>query len=303
MRVNVSVSAGLALLGAVATASAQTVGRTVAEQKQSRYQIGVMERVLEGAVEHGVTTIRDQLQTIGPTEMLISENARARGFRLEGYGVFFDVLVPSFNTSTLWATQTLDRNDLGLESALRTLQAHVRGDADPNLQQALKRIELQIAPYAALGDSAARPGGQARNASGSAAATTADTVDAPPAAGTPAATATAAAMSQPAPAPLPSLAANNAAESVLTDPDAAYRKEVVEALMDAMLDHSSALGIGASEWLTVAARRNDERPRLAPADTDARTFVIRLKGADLAAFLARQISKEEALQRFEVRVF
>jgi len=53
----------------------------------------------------------------------------------------------------------------------------------------------------------------------------------------------------------------------------------------------------------VAARRNDERPRLAPADTDARTFVIRLKGADLAAFLARQISKEEAVKRFEVRVF
>ena len=73
--------------------------------------------------------------------------------------------------------------------------------------------------------------------------------------------------------------------------------------MDAMLEHSSALAIGPSEWLTIAARRNEERPRLAPADTESRTFVIRLKGSDLQAFLARQISKDEALQRFEVRVF
>ena len=48
--------------------------------------------------------------------------------------------------------------------------------------------------------------------------------------------------------------------------------------MDAMLDHSSSLGIGPTEWLTIAARRNDERPRLAPADTDAQTFIIRLRG-------------------------
>ena len=38
-------------------------------------------------------------------------------------------------------------------------------------------------------------------------------------------------------------------------------------------------------------------------DTDARTFFIRLRGSDLAAFLARQIPREEALKRIEVRVF
>ena len=74
-----------------------------AEQKQSRYQIGQMERVLEGAVEHGVTNIRDRLQALGPTEMLITDNARARGFRLDGYGVFFDVVAPSFDTTVLWS--------------------------------------------------------------------------------------------------------------------------------------------------------------------------------------------------------
>ena len=85
-----------------------------------------MERVLEGAVEHGVANIRDRLQAVGPTELLISDNARARGFRLDGYGVFFDVVVPSLDTTVLWSIRTLDQNDLGLESALKALQAHVK---------------------------------------------------------------------------------------------------------------------------------------------------------------------------------
>lgn len=282
-----SASAAVALAAACTTAAAQTAppaGRPSAEQKQSRYQIGVVERVLEGAVEHGVANIRDRLQTLGPTELLINENARARGFRLDGYGVFFDVFVPSFDTSTLWATQTLDRNDLGLDRALRTLQAHVHDDGDPNLQQALKRIELQIAPFT-VADRGVQPvaGADAAGSAGAAAEP-----PGPPAPRTPVA--------------VPP--AETSADAIVSDLNNVYRKEVVQALMDAMLDHSSALDIGPSEWLTVAARRNDDRPRLAgPADTDARTFIIRLRGADLAAFLARQITKEEALQRFEVRVF
>src|SRR5207244_3500061 len=79
-----------------ATAVQQTV---VLEQelrlKESRYQIGQIERLLEGAVEHGATVIRDRLQAMMPADMLLTENARARGFRLDGYGVFFDVEVPS----------------------------------------------------------------------------------------------------------------------------------------------------------------------------------------------------------------
>jgi hypothetical protein len=94
-----------------------------------------------------------------------------------------------------------------------------------------------------------------------------------------------------------------AADPIFANPNEVYRAEVTQALMEALLDHSSSLGIEPAEWLTIAARRNDDRPRLAPADTDARTFLIRLRGSDLAAFLARQISREEALKRIEVRVF
>jgi hypothetical protein len=78
---------------------------------------------------------------------------------------------------------------------------------------------------------------------------------------------------------------------------------VIQALKEAMLDHSTSLAIAPNEWLTIAAKGNDDRPRLAPADSDARTRIIRLRGSDLAEYLARQITKEQALQRIEVRVF
>ena len=44
--------------------------------------------------------------------------------------------------------------------------------------------------------------------------------------------------------------------------------------------------------------RGSPRPTPTPGP-----FIIRLRGSDLAAFLARQITREEALKRIEVRVF
>ena len=257
-----------------AAAAAQTAAAVRAEA-ESRYQIGQMERVLEGAVEHGATITRDRLKAVLPpadtTDTLMTgENARARGFRLEGYGVFFDVLVPPFYTETTltWSLRTLDQNDLGLDSALKELRNHIQQSGDANLQQALKRVELQMGPM-----SAAAPMVQgARVATGSVAATTADAPAAP-------------------------------ADPILNDPNEAYRTEVIQALKEAMLDHSTSLGIGANDWLTIAAKGNDDRPRLAPADSDARTRMIRLRGSDLADYLAHKISKEEALQRIEVRLY
>src|SRR5438045_2160807 len=117
-------------------------------QKQSRYQIGQMERLLEGAVEHGLNMVRDRLQTAAqvPPDLLVSDNAHARGFRLEGYGVFFDVSVPSFDASMTWSLRTLDQNDLGLDSAMKALQNFVKNSGDVNLEQAYKRVELQVSP-------------------------------------------------------------------------------------------------------------------------------------------------------------
>src|SRR5436190_22804470 len=165
------------MVSAPPMAGAQTaLNRADAE---SRYQIGQLERVLEGAVEHGATITRDRLKAVLPpadtTDTLMTgENARARGFRLDGYGVFFDVLVPPFYTETTltWSLRTLDQNDLGLDSALRDLRSYVQQSGDANLQQALKRVELQVGPSnSSLGSPAVVVGANARNATGSVAAT------------------------------------------------------------------------------------------------------------------------------------
>jgi hypothetical protein len=227
-----------------------------------------MERLLEGAVEHGATVIRDRLQPIMPADMLLTENARARGFRLDGYGVFFDVEVPSLEGTLPWSFRTLDQNDLGLDAALRTLRSYVQQSAgnDVNLQQALKRVELQVAPMTVA--TTGQPGAPAVQAS------TSDQggVSAP--------------LNDP----------------VFNNPDEAYRTEIREALIDAMLEHSRSLAVGPAERLTVAARRSDSRPRLG-IDTDAGTVVLSVKGSDLTAFLSGEITPQEARSRIEVRVF
>ncbi len=284
--------ASLALVGAAAgPAAAQSVAPSGpdAGQRQTRYQVGVMERVLERAVEHGATMVRDRLQAIAPTEMMMLDPAHVRGFRLEGYGVFFDAVAPSFEGTLLWSLRTLDQNNLGLDSALNKLKSHITQLGDTDLQQAFRRLELQVAPMMAVaGFSAqAQTGGAtgARNQSGSA-ASVADRAAAPRAATV-------------------ASGADEAAgvDPILADPNEAYRAEVVRSLEDAMLDYSGALSIEPEEWFTVAVRRNDERARLGPGESDARTFVIRVKGADLNAFHARQISRDEALKRIDLRVF
>ena len=276
------------LCAAAAPAIAQdsSPARSEAEQKRARYQIGQMERVLEGAVEHGATMMRDRLQAVVPpaqAQLLIQENAHVRGFRLEGYGVFFDVIVPSLDGSLTWSLRTLDQNDLGLQSALSVLRTRIN-PSDIDMQQALKRIELQVGPAAMPVGLTLPVAGQsdARNVAGSAAGV----ADQP---------GPATAQAGPAPAVQP--------DPILDDPNEAYRTEVIQALIDAMLDHSSPLGVGPTEWVTIAARRNEERPRLAPADSGAQSVVIRASGADLAAFRAGQISREEVIKRLDRRVF
>jgi len=91
-------------------------------------------------------------------------------------------------------------------------------------------------------------------------------------------------------------------DAILSNPDEAYRMEVRQAVIDAMLDHSAALRIAGDEWLTIGARRNEVRPRLGLEST-AQTFIIRVRGADLNAFRAGQLSREDTIKRVEVRVF
>lgn len=242
--------------------------------KESRYQIGQIERLLEGAVEHGATVIRDRLLAIMPADMLLTENARARGFRLDGYGVFFDVEVPNLEGTLPWSFQTLNQNDLGVNNALQTLRAYIQatGGNDVTVRQALERLELQVTPMTATAVNTAAPAAASR---------TADSIA--PSGG--------------------QQAAQMPNDPILANPNEAYRTAIRAALIDAMLDHTRGLGIGPNEWLTVAARGSDDRPRLAPADTEGQTNLLSIRGSDLDALLAGQITREEAMKRVDVRIF
>ena len=285
-----AVVTGLAIGAAVAPVSAQIAPGAEASSAQEaarrpvplrvqidiRYQIGTMERVLENAVEHGASVWRDRLQALAPVQTLLLDNARVRGYRLEGYGLFFDIDVPSLEFSLLAAFRALDQNGLGLQSAWNQVKSSLQAQAanDANLQQALKRLELQVVP-------------------GVVAATTADVSGLRLAAGSAATV----------PEPISRLNANRPASApILANPEEVYRAEVMQAVVDAMLDYSAALGVAPDEWLSVGVRRNEIRPRIG-LDTNTQTFIARVRGADLTAFRAGQLSREDAIKRVEVSVF
>jgi len=248
----------------------RSAAQAVDERAQLRFQISQLERLFEGAVEHGATLFRQRFQAATPAQLQVAEFARARGFRLDGYGVFFDVEVPGVEGMALaYSFRTLDQNGLGLDSALKEIRAAIAPKGDTNLDQALRRIELQVS-MPGVSSGPVPPG--ARLATGSTA----------------------------------SVDANAGVDPMLADPSSwleNFRAEIVAQLKDAMLEYSGPLALQDDEWLTIAARRTYDRPMISPGDSDARTVVIRIRGGDLSAFRANRLSKDEALNKMEVREF
>jgi hypothetical protein len=246
-----------------------------AQQIRARFQILAMEGVLEKAVQLGAQRVRAEIQAAAPDApdmLFITGLACARGFWLEGYGVFFDVDVPAMRRSLTWTLRVLEQGDRGLGNelaALKRLTATVDNPAARrDLQQAIQRIEAQVGPA------------RIANAPGAPTLTVSEAASS---------TAMAAPPTERAP--------------ILADPDAVYTTEVKDALVEAMIEFSSSLPLTPTEWLTVAARDQDVS-RLQPADPyDVSTILVRIKGADLAAFRAGQITREEARRRVELKEY
>ena len=248
-------------------------------QEKVRYQIAVMEGVLETAVQRGATVMTRQWRSVAPEMLPIGGSARARGFRLDGYGLFFVVDVPGMRQSVVWTWRMLDRDSAGASAAVQALRAFVQGVGDPakrkELEQYVRRLEMQVSPYSRPGDVDAQ-------------VATGDSMVArpQPIAGTTVSTA----------APAPSI-------EMMSDPNEAYTSAVKDALIEAMLDYSQALQVGADELLTVAARANDARGLGADDQGEAMTIFLRIKGADLHALYAGRITRDEARKRVEVREY
>ena len=229
----------------------------------------MMEGVLAVAVRSGAESLARRLQVQEPGSLIVTGTARARGFALDGYGVFFDVDVPQMKQSVAWSTMVLMR-----EQMRQRLQQQLADSRDPREREKIQMQLRQLDP---------------RNGSIAAAA-------------------------QPVEAAVPSVANASAPGTVSAqtvpdiqpidnrDPNDQYTDAIKTSIIDAMLHYSGPMGLGADEWLTVAARDSDG-PMMPGAIDDASTIVLRVKGSDLAAFQSKQITIEEARKRVVVREF
>jgi hypothetical protein len=234
-----------------------------ADQLQARHEIATLEGALENAVKYGAQMLTQHVQSsTTPQSVLLTGQARARGFRLDGYGAVFDVEFPSIRRSVAWTMRTLERPDPELLAAMKELRKNTQAVADPRSKQefdrAIKTLEDQMKLYDAQVKKVSTAGG-----------------------------------SQSAAAPAP-----------LDDPRAIYAAEMTNALVDAILDHGAPVGVGADEWLTIAARESLDLRFMPdnPSDTGT-TLILRIKGGDLNAFRDHRLSREEAKKKIEIKQY
>ncbi len=271
--------AGIAIVIGIAPAAFAQAPPPEVDQVKARQKISMMESVLESAVANGADSLMRQVRAVMPPDALMMTGAPlVRGFRLENYGVFFDVEVPAFRRTMAYTLrQMVDENGLGAATAVNQLKSYIATVQDPRtrtaLQSALRRLELQVGPVGPVpSDAAARP----------------QTVGA--------ATVTAQTTTAPAAPPVDL--------SLIEDPNAAYTREVSQAIVDAMIENSGPLPISENEWLTVAARDNVRPDRLVPGDTsNISSIVFRIRGTDLAVFRAGRMTLDEARKRVEIKQF
>jgi hypothetical protein len=217
-----------------AAVGAQTSLPVTAEQEHRQDEITVLEGTLTSSVSLAATKVAKEVQSSTPSATLFTGRAQAKGFLLEGFGVFFSVEIPALDLSVMLTVENLERS------------AQRRNDLPQlnNLPQVANRQDLQ--------------GGSS---------------------------------------------VKDVVESVMTtDPRQKYRDAVKLGLIDAMLDHSKNLELKADEWLSIAAR-GSEAGLLPNEIFQLTTVILRVKGSDLADYLAGRLTKDEARKKVEVRQF
>ena len=271
-------------IGANGVASPQTLTASDAEQLRARQKIFMMEGVLERAVQLGVENLRRRVRAVMPDDALLQGSApQVRGFQLDGYGVFFDVEVPSLRRSLAWSLRTMNENAAVLGRDVAAMRSFVQAITDPRARaefdRILQRVQRRIGPTAVPERASAQPGPTVAAQSLPVAAAATTTTQAPESPQTP------------------------QMDASLTDPSQAYTDEVRASLIDAMIENSGALVLEANEWLTVAARDNAPSDPFMPGGQDAMTLVIRIKGDDLNAFRAGRLTLEQIRARVQVGEF
>ena len=219
-----------------------------------------MEQLLEEAVTRGVRVVEQQLPAVATQLLFFAGPVQARGFMIDGYGIFFDVEYPVVRRSLLWSMNALDGLDGGMSAALRDLRARMSALPEGPGQAALQAIAEMEAQL---------QGTLRQPAVGRPPLRTASDAD-----------------------------ATSQAERTVVDPRDAYLSALQGELASAIVAFGSALDVGADEWLSVAAR--DGRGRVDPRVTGPRrTLQLRISGRDLEALREGRLSPEEARQRVQ----
>jgi hypothetical protein len=272
-------------------AASQTVQPTPAPapapaERASRQDIRSMEVLLTDALQRGAQALARQLKVNQPNSAFVTGTGRARGFILDGHGLFFDVDVPEMRQSMVWTAQMLEldqqRRDLLQFLASTPANDPRRGLAEANLRQIARQMgagqgEIVI-PSPTENTQMARPGKVIAN-------DVSPVSDSPmPPGGR--------ALASPFMQQVPPLA----------DANELYTDAVKAALIDVMLKFSGHLKIRDNEWLTVAAS-DSEVPQTPGAVQETARILISIKGIDLAAFHGGKLTREEVLKKVAVKEF
>jgi len=237
-------------------------GRGLSEKDRIRLQIAAMEGVLSSAV----TQLHiGALESVMPGVFTFEGGARARGFRLEGYGFFFDVDLPPLPRTVAWSVQMLG-SPVELDAEIAQLQRQAANVSDARLrqqfEQTIRNIQGKVTRVSTRPDPtdassimvAQRQGGRAAGV-----------------------------------------------EAKIDDPFKSYRGNLSDSLAEVLITYGDTIELGSDDWLTVAAR--EMQPRLMPGGPVETAITLRIKGADLAALKAGRISHDEARKRVEIKEF
>lgn len=123
-RASVAVLVGTLALAPAARAQAPSPAE--AEQIKARQRISTMEGALERAVSNGAENLLRLVRAVMPEPPMLSGVPKVRGFRLDGYGVFFDVEVPALRLPLTWPLRYLiEDNQEAVAAALAEMRAMV----------------------------------------------------------------------------------------------------------------------------------------------------------------------------------
>src|SRR5262245_44533884 len=107
------------------------------DQVKGRQRISMMEGVLERAVSNGADNMVRQMKAVMGDAPMLTGVPEVRGFRLDGYGVFFDVEVPALRLPVTWPLRYILRDARDHQQAVTELNAMML-ESEPRQRERLR---------------------------------------------------------------------------------------------------------------------------------------------------------------------